>query len=384
MAIRRSTHNGQPVAPVRPVGQSTLERVLNEVHDHLRTYVRPADVEGGLIVLTLWIAHTHVAEHLFSTPRLLLDSPVPGAGKTTLLDHMERLCRDAILVSSITPAALSRVVATSVRTILIDEVDKVLDPSHPGARDLLVTVNTGYRVGGKRMVSTSTKNGDWTPRELSSFSPIVLSGISPHLPQDTRSRCIRVLFLPDSREEATETRWDRIDESTRDLGVRLGVACVAEVENLRNAADTEDLPVGVSNRDREVWLPLIRIADAAGGRWPQLVRETVRRYFIERQQELADIPQDPRRLLLGDLHSILEALPEFIPTSQLLARLARKSPQSWGEESPQGKPLTAQSLGRTLHSFGVSSERPDSNGPRGYRRERLHGLLSRMGYEPPG
>src|SRR3546814_17356925 len=52
-------------------------------------------------------------------------------------------------------------------------------------------------------------------------------------------------------------------------------SCAAKV-----SADVEDLiphldlPEGIEDRDADVWEPLIAIADAAGGKWPEAARRS--------------------------------------------------------------------------------------------------------------
>src|SRR3546814_15954853 len=83
-----------------------------------------------------------------------------------------------------------------MRTILIDEVDRSLDPKKPGVEDLIAILNSGYKRGATRPVLVPSKGGEWDVSEMSTFSPVAMAGNAPHPPDDTRSRCIRVLLLP--------------------------------------------------------------------------------------------------------------------------------------------------------------------------------------------
>lgn len=70
------------------------------------------------------------------------------------------------------------------------------------------------------------------------------------------------------------------------------------------------------------------------------------------------------------LAHIWQSWPEgvaFVPTSDLLDRLLAEHPAIWGGDSPFGRPLTAQRLGRMLAtSYKVNSTRQCATGPRGY------------------
>ena len=153
--------------------------------------------DADLALLALWTVHTHLAEELYSTPRLRIDSTMEGAGKTTTLEHLFRLCRHPIQVASLSsPALLPRLLHTAPRTVLLDEVDRTLAADKPGVGELLAVINSGYRVGAKRPVLVR-KGDDWVERELSTFAPLAMAGNAPNLPADTRSREIRVLLVPD-------------------------------------------------------------------------------------------------------------------------------------------------------------------------------------------
>jgi hypothetical protein len=147
--------------------------------------------------------HTpHVAVQCYTSPRLLLDSPVPASGKTTTLEHLQRLCAAPLQAASLSSAALlARVLAKEIRTILIDEADRNLDPKRPGVEDLLAVINAGYKRGATRPVLVPAKGGGWDADEMPTFAPIALASNSPQLPSDTQSRTIRVLLLPDLEEK---------------------------------------------------------------------------------------------------------------------------------------------------------------------------------------
>ena len=92
--------------------------------------------ERDLDILALWIFASHVAYELYTSPRLLIDSPIAGSGKTTLLEHMSKLCKNPVQISSISSSAtLARLTANGIRTLLIDEADRALDPKRQGVNE---------------------------------------------------------------------------------------------------------------------------------------------------------------------------------------------------------------------------------------------------------
>lgn len=68
-----------------------MHSVLDAVRCWLARFICTM-TDYDLDLLALWAAHTYLRVETYTTPRLVLDSPVPGSGKTTTLEHLERLC----------------------------------------------------------------------------------------------------------------------------------------------------------------------------------------------------------------------------------------------------------------------------------------------------
>ena len=310
-------------------------RVLAEVRDWFARFVCTVD-ESDLDLLTLWAAHTHLCVETYTSPRLVLDSPVPGSGKTTVLEHLERLCLSPVQMASVSsPAMLARLLDAGMRSILIDEADRSLNPKKDGVEDLLAVLNSGYKRGATRPVLTPTKDG-WRVSEMPTYSPVAMAGNNPDLPDDTKSRCIRVLLMPDVDGTAEESDWEWIDEEARDLGKHLATWADAVRDEVR--ANRPDLPEGVKGRARERWAPLKRVAAAAGGRWPAVVDELatrdVERILIEREEGITQ--QRPHVVLLAHVREAWHDGETFVSTEELIDRLVERHPEMWGRPRPTG------------------------------------------------
>lgn len=369
-------------APVSPGGAGTgteTGAVLDDVRDWLARYVVTLH-DRDLDLLTLWAAHTHFVEVTYTTPRLVLDSPVPGSGKTTVLEHLQRLCLHPLQAASLSsPSLLTRMLAAGMRTILIDEADRSLSPDKEGVGELLAVLNSGYKRGASRPVLVPGKGGEWEPREMPTYSPVAMAGNNPALPEDTRSRCVRVLLMPDHAGEAEESDWELIEGDAQVLGQRLATWAGIVRDDVR--ANRPEMPEGVRGRARERWSPLLRVATAAGGRWPEVVNELAVHDVaqVEADREDGLITQRPHVALLAHLWEMWPEGETFWPTAEIVTALAIEHPDMWGEGSPFGKPLTAQRFGRMLATaYGVNSGRLDRTGPRGYTRASLERAWLRM------
>src|SRR5215204_5927003 len=232
--------------------------LLRDVRGWLGRFIRTV-TDADLDLLTLWAAHTHLVIETYTTPRLQLDSPVPGSGKTTCLEHLQRLCLRPVQMASLSsPALLTRMLNAEQRTILIDEADRSLNPDKEGIADLLAVLNSGYKRGATRPVLVPTKGGQWEVAEMPTFAAVAMAGNNPNLPEDTRSRIIRVLLLPDLDGVAEESDWELIEPDAAELAERVAVWCDGIRDEVRTCRPK--LPEGISGRFREKWGPLARIA----------------------------------------------------------------------------------------------------------------------------
>jgi len=364
--------------------------LLDDVRDWFATYIGCASEDHE--ILALWTLHTHVAEECYTSPRLLLDSSMPGSGKTTTLEHCDKLCCGATLMATISSAPmLARITQNGRVTLLIDEVDRALDPKKPLVGELVAMLNSGYKVGATRPVLVPVKGGGWEVDKMPTFAPVVLSGNSPRLPDDTRSRCIRILLVPDVDGTVADTDWEAIEDDAQELHDR--IAAWAEQARPAVTAASPELPEGCRGRSREKWRPLARVAAVVGGDWTTVVEKLIERDLAEeradREHGLRNLP--PAVVLINDLcHcwpkecqpvSLTTVPARFVPTQELVEKVKQHNPAMWGPLNSTGKPLTVQGFGRMLsQGFKIYSQRDgDKNSPRGYYRGQFADAWHRHG-----
>ncbi len=342
-----------------------LSDCLDQLEKHFRKYVfliQPDDYKK----LAVWAFHTHVADVTYTSPRLLLESPLPGSGKTTTLEHLNKLCRNAHLMASApTPALIARLLNGDIHTLLLDEAHNTINPDKPTNGDLVAIVNGGYKQGAKRPVLVARSGKDFEAVDMPIYGPIVISGNNPKLADDTRERCITVRLLKDILERVTESDWELIDPDTTDLAEYVAYTA----EQAREAIKTcqPRLPDGCKNRDRERWKPLARIATVAGKRWADDMREIITRE-LERakvENESAGKSEPPMIQLIMDIEKLFTPETNFLPTAVILAALNTEYPDRWGSLGPLGKDLTPQRMGRMLvKGYGITAGKDSDT--RGY------------------
>jgi len=359
-----------------------LARVLQALADWFRRFVFLPD-QTGYYLLALWVAHTWAIEHLGTTPRLLLDSPVPESGKTTLLDHFDRLCRHPLKIgSAVSPALLARCLEKGPRTLLLDEVDRTLNPRDPGTAERLAILNTGYKRGGTRPTLVA-QGSDWVAKEFPTFAPVAIAGNTPELPDDTRSRCIEVRLLPAFSDAIEDSDWEEI-EPDADL-LREAIRQAVEAIGEQVQTHRPPLPEGCISRNREKWLPLKRLAAQAGPDWEQRTDELIEADLEQQKQskEAGVQSKRPSVLLAEHLSEYYLTSQRFSPSEEVREWLVKQHPQAWSEESSYGRELTVQRLGGMLSkSYGITSQRPDK--VRGYNENQFAQVWQALGIRLPG
>lgn len=360
----------------------SLSDLIGEIRTWLGTYIKVMD-ESDLDVLALWALHTWVCEETYTTPRLLINSPSPGSGKTTLMEHLAKFSKGSIQAASVSSAAvLARATASGIRTLLIDEVDRVLNPKRPGVEDLLAVINSGYRRGAVRIVSASRGKNDWELAEMPTFSPVAIAGNSPLLPDDTLSRCLVVRLLPDISGTVQPSDWEFLEEPASELALRIEQVMDEHREAIR--VSRPELPPGCVNRLKERWNPLKRIAAVAGAEWSRRVDQLILKDIESARQdaENSELQQKPNIQLMRDLFSVFGVEGGFIPTGQLVAKLIRHNPDQWSISSVYGKDLTPQRFGRILNSaYGLNSMRIGDSA-RGYHSDQFKRVWQQLGISP--
>ncbi len=359
----------------------SLDELLNEVRAWFKRFVFTTD-ENDLDILALWTIHTWLVDETYTTPRLLIDSPVPGSGKTTLLEHLGKLCFSSVQMAAVSsPAMLGRITADGVRTLLLDEADRSLDPKDPKTKDLIALLNSGYKKGGSRPVLVSDK-GNWVLKEMPTYSPVAIAGNTPLLPDDTRSRCITIRLLPARDELIEPSDWEYIDQEINALALRISETTDRHREAVSSIKP--QLPAGCVNRLRERWRPLKRIASVAGDHWANKVDQLILR-DIENERELAENGEtyvSTNLQIARDLHTIFARENGFIPTKRIVMLLITTNPDYWSVSSSYGKDLTPQRFGQILtKAFGIYSQRLNEN-TRGYSSTQFEQIWSRFGIAP--
>jgi hypothetical protein len=293
-----------------------------------------------------------------------LKSAEKRSGKSRLISVLARTVAKPLLVSGITPSALMRVIELHAPTVLLDEIDALMNKNPEMAEALRGLINSTFdRAGAHHTLNVPVPGGGYEPRMFSTWAPMVLSGIG-NLQDTVRDRSIEIEMLRKRPDEKVR-RLRRRDGADLDILRRKAVTwAAANIEALRDSIP--EMPVGLDDRAADAWEPLIAIADAAGGVWPERARAVALNlsgYGTGKEDDSA------RTKVLADInHAFGEREATQIATADLIENLVAIEGRPWAEWKG-GKPITPTGLARLLAPLHIypTTIRIGDKTPKGYR-----------------
>jgi putative DNA primase/helicase len=319
--------------------------------------------EGAAEAIALWVLFAHTHDAYQTSPRLGFLSPVPECGKTTALSILRALVPRALPTSNITPAVIFRVIQKSRPTLLIDEADTFMQGD-----DMRGILNSGHTRATAHVWRCEGEDRD--PKGFSTWAPVVIAKIGT-LPETLESRSIIIPMQRRRPDERTQPITAEDRQAFADLASKAARWAADHAAALGEAVP--ELPSGLFNRASDNWRPLIAIADAAGGHWP----ERACRVAVL----LSGSAEDPSLgiQLLSDIREILRT--GRLSSEDLCEDLRGLEDRPWAED---GLAINPRRLAQRLKPFGIApkSVRLDRHStPKGYTAAQFEDAFAR--YLPP-
>jgi hypothetical protein len=336
----------ESIVPPAVQSHPYLADLLEETRAFVRRFVVVGAVE--LDAIAVWVAHSYVFDLAYATPYLHAHSPEPGSGKTTLLDVLGVLVKNPIDADNLTEATLFRLVEAKTPTLLFDEVDAVFgkknSDSTEGIRQVL---NSGYRKGRKawRCVPPSHE-----VRPFNVFCPKALSGLR-ELPGTLAHRSIPIAMKPPLPSDVyedfdTEQAFGEAEDLRRNLE-----AWAAESAELLSRPELKPAKLPeLDARGNEIWRLPFRIADQAGGDWPE------RAWAAARELSGADRRHQDASAgikLLAHIEGVFTG--ERMFCAALVTALNEIDDAPYGGWN-MGSGITTRELGKKLVAYGVRAK----------------------------
>lgn len=354
--------------------RTDLDLALSAAHAALVQHVVfPCPEAADAVVL--WAAATHLGPVLPTAPRLMVNSPERGCGKTTLIELVKALSHEPESIIDATAGTTARLLSELiVPTLFFDEADILFgnERGGNGHSELRAILNAGFEPGGYIMRCARGSNGGVL--KLPTFGMACVGGIG-NFPETLASRSVVVTMRRKAADEdVTQYRPVRHASRIRPIKTALQDALEPLWADFEARCDWlgSDVPEGesarlpVTNREADVWEPLIAIADLAGNDWVERARKACLE-LVKRKSEQA--PTEATGVqLLEDIKVIFDLKRvETMKTEDLMAALSsiQHSPWNHGKYTPAW-------LANRLALYGIEPTRlPRRRGEpqrRGYKK----------------
>ena len=341
-----------PIQPAKAPPPTKYEephaKMLDSIVAFLRHYLICDDYQLNL--LALWIVHTYCFQDFPTTAYLDIRSPESQCGKTRCLEILNILCESSWLVSGATVSTLKR---RLLHQRSLDELQA--DSSYPAPFAILLD-NCHHLLGSSErqpllaMLTSGARqtalyaHGD---AEYCLFGPKAFAG-NGHLPRSLAEHCIPIVMRRKRpAESVSRFNPDAVSKAAADLLDWLKTVRDNATRFAAKANETPPvLPPNLTARQQDCAEPLLHIADAIGGNWPQRARNA-----ITAALKLAEC--NPQLQVLDDIRAWfhLNNNPEYLFTRDLLPLLVSMEHRPWGSWTLK----SGEKLGQLLIPFGIFS-----------------------------
>lgn len=341
--------------------------LFDEVKTYLERFIAYPHKESS-VAHTVWIAHAHLVDAFYNTPRLAFLSPEPGSGKSRALELTEALVPRPELTVNNTVSSIFRSISDEEGkpTLLLDEADAVFsNKKADGNEDLRALLNGGYRKGAfvKR---TEARGRNFESVKYPSYCAVAFAGLHK-LPDTLMTRSIVINMKRRRKDQRVDSYRPRKEQL---LSEPLRERLAAFADSVRDSVGELEptLPPTIEDRDADLWEPLIAIADLVGGHWPKTVREAAV-HLVALSKER---PVTFGVKLLTDIREVFGDA-DRLSTQDLLERLHSLESSPWGNF--KGEPIDARFLARTLAEYEI---KPNTHR---FAEHNLKGYLKRDFYD---
>lgn len=342
--------------------------LLDEVRDALLKYVIFPSPHCAVAV-TLWTAATHGLAAWQHATRLVILSPQKRCGKSRLMDIVAALSFSPLMCSDTSPAAVFRSIGDNddeTPTLFVDEADVLFGTKRAAEanEDLRGLFNSGWQRGRPTRRCVGPQQ---VPTDFPTFSMAALAAINA-IPDTIADRAV-VISLKRRQAGETVARF----RLRRDLAplVNLSTLLTRWVrEQVPVLRDVEpELPDSIEDRAADAWEPLVAIADAAGGHWPDSARAACKALTAA----AADADEEHTAKLLADIRDVFALSGEPFMASRMLVKELRDIEDSpWGDDE-----LSVSKLARLLKPYGVKPGHNAAKTVRGYDIANLRDAFTR-------
>ena len=228
---------------------------------------------AALDAVTLWAAHVHMRDEtgtlvFRATPRLYLLSNDPGSGKGRVLEELGMISPACYgLDLEATKAGLVHSLNQERATVLLDEGD-ILFGAGKRKSDVRAVINGGTYRHGTVLMGTGAK-----ATRVPVFGAIAVAGLD--VMEKQAGEALKALLTRGVKirmqKAAGKDKPPKFPADAEEQGAMIRqwlTVWAAQVRDQVKACQPE-MPEELDGRTEDIWIPLIAVAEAAGGDWPE-------------------------------------------------------------------------------------------------------------------
>lgn len=241
--------------------------LYNRIYTLFEKYVYlPYDTDKHILVL--YILLTYIFMGVEAVPYLHLHGK-KNSGKSRIMEIMSALCFNAVAASTISPSALFRSAHSTRPTFIIDEAEQLRNPpaGTPAAELLTLCLGSYAKNDMAKSIRSQGAGNDWQPTGFYTYGPKILGSIASF--KDTlSSRAITIKCNTpsiDTLQSLADWEQDKsyLLNDLQDIRDKLQVWSLTQFRQVRASYDTFSRQRAdfLLSRNRQIWLPLIAIAE---------------------------------------------------------------------------------------------------------------------------
>jgi len=315
-------------------------------------------------VIAAWVLAAWMSSVWDRFPHLAIYSPEKRCGKTRLLDVLKLIVPNAKSASSISPAALYRVIGLSTirPTIILDEAQSLSRAKSESGEALRELLNAGIekdaqviRCGGKKMEEV---------KEFPTYSPKVFAQIGE--PDGVLADRSLPIEMKRKTEQDIVQRFRMREVQLRAKALRKRLEqWAADNERAATTIYSTIEPLDIENdRMADLLMPLQAVMSIDGGDG----LDTLSAYatHLEERDKRPESQSWGVRLLAA-CREIFDGEEDnaFIPTSTLIEHLISQSEEIWSRWN-RGEGMNPEALAKLLRPYDIRSAQNKKRTQRGY------------------
>jgi hypothetical protein len=203
--------------------------------------------------MSLWVLGTYFFPLFMAYPYIYFGG-LKQSGKTKTLTLTSLTAFNAIFSSHMTSSSLFRLIEHARCTLLIDETEGL---DHPNRReDFRSILNAGYKQGS---LVYRTHKDTHIPEGFEVYSPKIIANIRG-LEDVLEDRCISFTLLRTNDRQIGNREINMLDNEWQTIRDQLYLLMLTTWQHVKHIYDTMQNTTTLSNRDWELWKPILTLA----------------------------------------------------------------------------------------------------------------------------